>query len=106
MVWPAQLGDEPEAGLPLPSATGRTCPTTLIEPDELFVGRLRPDSQCSPARTECGSFPTPNKQRSRTAVCFGRLWSMNPGSGTNLFFNNLSSELASVRDVVFGALEK
>jgi len=26
--------------------------------------------------------------------------------GTNLFFNNLSSELASVRDVVFGALEK
>jgi len=25
---------------------------------------------------------------------------------TNRFFNNLSSELASVRDVVFGALEK
>ena len=40
------------------------------------------------------------------SLCFGRLWSMNPGSGTNLFFNNLSSELASVRDVVFGALEK
>ena len=89
MVWPVQLGDEPEAGLPLPSATGRTTGQPMLPGSNGM--RLVPNAK---------QAAVSNSRVLRPALVNESRF------GTNLFFNNLSSELASVRDVVFGALEK
>jgi len=82
VVWPVQLGDKLEAGPPLP--TGHNAP------------RLERNA----ARSNRQQAAVSNSRVLRPALFNESRF------GYKRFFNNLSSELASVRDVVFGALEK